>query len=67
VSRAYSTHERRLKYAGFWWENQKKERVRWEDLDVGKRTVLQQILEKQNGVVRIEFIWLRIGTSSGLL
>jgi hypothetical protein len=49
----------------FWWESQK-ERDHYEDLDVGGRVVLRWIIEKYD-VVPFEFIWLRIGTGSGLL
>jgi hypothetical protein len=38
-----------------------------EDQDVGGRTILKWILERQDGVVWIGLIWLRIGTSRGLL
>jgi hypothetical protein len=48
-------------HTGFWWES-RDERHRWED-----NTLLEWILEKQDGVVWTELIWLRIGTSGGLL
>jgi hypothetical protein len=35
---------------GFWWDSQK-ETDYWEDLDVGGRTILKQILESQDGVM----------------
>jgi hypothetical protein len=38
-----------------------------EDLDVGGKMILRWILEKWDGVVWTELIWLRIGTSGGLL
>jgi hypothetical protein len=38
-----------------------------EDLDVGGRIILKWILESQDGVVWTGFIWLKIGTSEGLL
>jgi hypothetical protein len=39
----------------------------WEDKDVGGRIILNLILDKQNGVVYTGLIWLRVGTSGGLL
>jgi hypothetical protein len=39
----------------------------WKDLDVGERTILKWIIEKYDGWIWIGFIWLRIGTSGGLL
>jgi hypothetical protein len=39
----------------------------WEDLDVGGRIILRWILERKDGVVWTGLIWLRIGTSGGLL
>jgi hypothetical protein len=44
-----------------------KERDHWEDQDVGWWTILKWILERQDGMVWIGSIWLRIGTSGGLL
>jgi hypothetical protein len=41
---------------GYWWESQK-EREHWEDQDVGGWTISKWI----------RLIWLRIGTSGGLL
>jgi hypothetical protein len=37
-----------------------------EDLDVRERIILNWILEKQDGLVWIGFIWLRTGTSGGI-
>jgi hypothetical protein len=48
---------------GYWWESQK-ERDHWEDQDVGEWTILKWILDRMEWV---ELIWLRIGTSGGLL
>jgi hypothetical protein len=48
------------------WESQKV-RDHWEDQDVGVWTILKLILERENGMVRIGLIWLRIRTSGGLL
>jgi hypothetical protein len=49
-----------------WWESQK-ERDHWEDQGVGGWTILKWILEREDGMVWIRLIWLRIGTSGGLL
>jgi hypothetical protein len=38
-----------------------------EDLDVGGWTILKWILERWDEMVWIGLIWLRIGTSGGLL
>jgi hypothetical protein len=38
-----------------------------EDLDVDGRITLEWILEKYDGKVWTGFMWLRIGTSDGLL
>jgi hypothetical protein len=53
-------------HIGFRWESQKGSDHK-EDLDVGGRIILKWILERQNGVVWTGSIWLRIGTSGGLL
>jgi hypothetical protein len=37
------------------------------DLDIDGWIILEQTLEKQGGKVLIGFIWLRTGTSGGLL
>jgi hypothetical protein len=52
---------RRGMHIGYWWESQK-ERDHWEDLDVDWKDNIKWIQKKQDGV-----IWLRIGTSPGLL
>jgi hypothetical protein len=52
-------------HIGYWWESQK-ERDHWKDQNVGGWTILK-ILEKYNGMEWIGLIWLRIGTSGGLL
>jgi hypothetical protein len=39
----------------------------WEDQDVGGWTISKWILERDDEMVWIELIWLRIGTSGGLL
>jgi hypothetical protein len=38
----------------------------WEDQDVDVWTILKWILERQDGMVGIGSIWLRIGTGEGL-
>jgi hypothetical protein len=38
-----------------------------DDQEVGGWTMLKYILERQNGIVWTGSIWLRIGTSGGLL
>jgi hypothetical protein len=44
-----------------------KVRDHWEDLDVGGWTIIKWILERYDWMVWIGLIWLRIGTSGGLL
>jgi hypothetical protein len=46
------------------WESQKEDDDQ-EDLYVVGKTILKWIFEKMEEVVRIELIWLRIGTSGG--
>jgi hypothetical protein len=53
-------------HIGYWWECQK-ERYHCEDEDVGVLTILKLILERYDAMVRIGLVWLRIGTSGGLL
>jgi hypothetical protein len=53
-------------HIGYWWESQK-ERVHWKHQDVGGWTILKWILERDDEMVWIGLIWLRIGTSGGLL
>jgi hypothetical protein len=57
---------RRVMHTGNWWESQK-ERDHWEDQDVGGWTILKWISEILDGMVWFGLIWLRIGTSGGLL
>jgi hypothetical protein len=40
---------RRGIHTGFWWEYQK-DRDYYKDLDVGGRTILKSVLEKQDGL-----------------
>jgi hypothetical protein len=49
------------------WESQKERDHHKEGLDIGRRKILKWILEKEDGVLWTGFIWLRIGTSGGLL
>jgi hypothetical protein len=53
-------------HIGYWWGSQKV-RDHWKDLDIGRWAILKWILERENGMVWIGLIWLRIGTSGGLL
>jgi hypothetical protein len=39
----------------------------WEDQGIGGWTLLKWILKRQDGMVWIGLIWLRIGASGGLL
>jgi hypothetical protein len=49
------------------WSEHVKEGNKLEDLGVDGKIILEWILEKQGGKVWIGCIWLRIGTSGGLL
>jgi hypothetical protein len=53
-------------HIGHWWEIQK-ERDHWEDQDIGGWRILKRILEREDGMVWIGSIWLRIRTIGGLL
>jgi hypothetical protein len=53
-------------HIGYWWEIQK-DREHREDQDVGGWTIVKWMLERYDGMVWIGSIWLRIGTSGGLL
>jgi hypothetical protein len=57
---------RRGMHIGYWWGSQT-EKGHWEDQDVGGWTILKYILERYDGMVWTGSIWLRIGTSGGLL
>jgi hypothetical protein len=50
-----------------YWSERQKERDHWEDHDVGEWIISKWILERYDGMELIGFIWLRIGTSVGLL
>jgi predicted choloylglycine hydrolase len=49
-------------HTGYWWESQKER-----DQFMGGWIILKWILEKCDRVVQTGVIWLRIGTSGGLL
>jgi hypothetical protein len=53
-------------HAMFWLENLKG-RDHFKDLGVDGKVILEWILRKRCGNVWTGFIWLRIGTSGGLL
>jgi hypothetical protein len=53
-------------HIGYWWESQK-EGDHLEDQDVYGWIILKWILERYDGMVGIGSIWLRIGTSGGLM
>jgi hypothetical protein len=62
--RACTTKERTGMHIGIFWKSHK-ERGNYEDLDISARVIIHisnWILEKQDEVVWIGFIWLRIGT-----
>jgi hypothetical protein len=54
------------KYAKFWSENLKG-RDYLENLGIDGRITSELILEKQGGELWTGFIWLKIGTSGGIL
>jgi hypothetical protein len=75
----YSIIRRRMRWAGhlarmgrrgtlldYWWESQR-ERVNYEDPDVGGWIILGWILERWDGVMWTGLVWLRIGTGGELL
>jgi hypothetical protein len=53
-------------HIGYWWGSQK-ESDKWEDQDVGWWTILNWIVDRQDGMGWIGLIWLMIGISGGLL
>jgi hypothetical protein len=62
-----STHWRDEKSVQKFWSENLKVRDQSEDLHVDGRIILEWILVKYIGKVWTGFIWLRIGTSGGLL
>jgi hypothetical protein len=50
----------------FWWESQK-ERDHQEHQYVGRWIILKSILEREDGVGWSGLIWLKTGTSGGLI
>jgi hypothetical protein len=50
----------------FWWGSQKQTETTRNPYTVGK-IILKWILAKEDVVVWTGFVWLRIGTNSGLL
>jgi hypothetical protein len=50
---------------GFWWESLKE--TDRKTYNIGGRTILRWILEREDGAVQTGFIWLRIGVSVELL
>jgi len=59
-------HGRREMHTGFWWGNLK-ERYHLEDLGIDRRIILKWILNKLDWRVWSGLIWLRTGTTCGLL
>jgi hypothetical protein len=53
-------------HVGFWWESQK-ERNYQQDLDVRGRIILKLVLEKWDELIWTGLIWVRVGSSGGLL
>jgi hypothetical protein len=53
-------------HIGFWLEIQK-ETDHWEKIEADGKIILKWNFEEQNEVVWSGFIWLRIGTSGGLM
>jgi hypothetical protein len=51
---------------GYWWESDTL-RDQYEEQDVGGGIIFKWILDRQCEVVLAGFIWLRLGTSEGLL
>jgi hypothetical protein len=50
----------------YWWESQR-ERGHYKGQDEGGLIILRRILERWDGMVWTGLVWLRIGTSGGLL
>jgi hypothetical protein len=67
MDRTCSTHRGDEKRISGFGVSSRKLRHQQVDLDVGERTILKWILEKQNRVAWTGLIWLGIGMSGGLL
>jgi hypothetical protein len=57
---------RRKMYTGFLWGNLKSIN-HFKDLDVNGRMLLNSSSKKYDGVVRIGFVWLRVGANGTYL
>jgi hypothetical protein len=53
-------------FTGFWLGDPKV-RYHWEDLGVGERITLRWTLRRWGWMGRTGFIWLKIGSSGGLV
>jgi hypothetical protein len=62
----YHEWGRRGPRVGYWWESQR-ERVHYEDQDIGGWIILGWILERWEGVMWTGLVWLRIGTGGRAL
>jgi hypothetical protein len=50
-----------------YWQGRQKERNHYGDQEVAAWAIIKQVLEREDEMVRTGSIWLRIGTSGGLL
>jgi hypothetical protein len=66
MGKAYSTNWGKEVRICHWLESQN-ERDHYENKDIGGWIILIWILERQDGVVWIGLVWIRIGTSGELL
>jgi hypothetical protein len=66
MGRACSKHGKRSTDVRFWWGSRKLGN-HYEDVHIGGTIIKNGVLEKYDRVVWTGFIWLRIGTSEGLL
>jgi hypothetical protein len=62
----YYTWETSEMFANCWTENLK-QIYHFEDLDIDGMMTLKRILKKQDGRLWTGFVWLRIGSTNGLL
>jgi hypothetical protein len=65
--RACSTHRKEHECIGVFWYENLKARDLCKDIDVNGRIIINRIPEKPDAGMWTVLIWLRIGTSSGLL